>query len=139
MVKPSDTRHSSAENRRIIEELTCIVCPKGCRVTVTHDPETGVIETIEHADCTRGKAWVTREILDPVRMICSSVLVTGGVLPLVSVRTDRPVPRRVITAVMQEIRQAVTAAPVHSGEVIITNPAGTECNVIATRQVPSVI
>ena len=126
---------TEADNRRIIEELTCIVCPKGCRVTVAYDPGTGIIESIDNAACTRGRAWVTREILDPVRMICSSVLVTGGVMPLVSVRTDRPVPRIAIPAVMGEIRQVCTAAPVHSGEVIIANPAGTECNVIATRSV----
>ncbi len=74
------SRHK--ENERTVEELTCIVCPSSCEIRVERDRETGEILSIEHARCRRGVAWVTRELLDPVRTVCSSVRIFGGVEPL---------------------------------------------------------
>jgi CxxC motif-containing protein len=36
---------------------------------------------------------------------------------------------------MEEIRNLVLEAPLDMGDVVLQNPAGTECNIIVTRKI----
>lgn len=121
------------------KELVCILCPNGCRLEI----ELGERETIDVGRvsgnlCEKGPQWAMQEILNPVRSISSSVLVKGGVFPLVSVKTDTPVPREKIFDVMREIKKLVLEAPIHIGERLLENPAGVACTVVATRDDPRI-
>ena len=51
---------------------------------------------------------------------------------MVSVRTRQDVPKSKIFAIMEEIRRTVVTAPVHIGDVVIPNIAGTGVDLIAT-------
>jgi CxxC motif-containing protein len=68
-----------------------------------------------------------------MRTIASSIMVEGGDFPLVSVRTDTPIPLGSIPGIMKAIKSAKAIAPVQIGDVMVKNPAGTSCNIIATR------
>lgn len=117
-------------------ELICISCPLGCALTVT----TGAEEIeVSGNSCPRGAEYARREILHPRRMVTGSVLVEGGTIPVVSVKTKTEVPKEKIMAVMKEIRRARVLAPVASGEVIIENCAGTGISIVATKNVPELI
>ena len=70
-----------------------------------------------------------------MRNIATSVLVTGGELPLASVRLTKPIPKDRIFDVMTEIRKVHLTAPVEEGEVVISNVLGLESDVILTRSV----
>ena len=125
----------SEQEKHMVEELTCIVCPKSCLLTVEKDKKTGTIQAIHNAECRRGTAWVTQELLHPVRSICSSVLVENGTEPLTGVRTDHPVSRDDMFKVMEIIKKCRIPAPVSIGETVIENPGGVSCRIIATRAV----
>ena len=71
-------------------ELTCVVCPNGCLLTVWQ--EDGVTH-VEGAACKNGVRYGETELTDPRRVLTTSVAVNGGVLPLVSVRSTAPIPR----------------------------------------------
>ncbi|QTA89601.1 DUF1667 domain-containing protein [Desulfonema magnum] len=119
------------------KELTCIVCPNGCQLEATLEnggPEIQVTE-ITGNQCEKGLTWAEQELTNPVRTIISSVLVDGGDLPLVSVRTDAPVPLGAIFDVMKDIKASKTKAPVAIGDILIKSPAGTSCNIIATKNI----
>ena len=58
---------------------------------------------------------------------------SGGEIPMVSVKTQAPIPKERIFACMDEIRSIRVAAPVHIGDVVIENCAGTGIPVIATK------
>ncbi len=118
------------------KELTCIVCPNGCPLDIDFEeaPELTVVEVQGHT-CDKGPPWAEQEITNPMRTIASNISVKDGDFPLVSVRTDAPIPKRRIFPVMEEIRSTTVQAPVAIGQVLIKNPAGTECNIIATRHV----
>ncbi|MEM5788850.1 MAG: DUF1667 domain-containing protein [Syntrophobacteraceae bacterium] len=121
------------------KDLICVVCPNGCSVRV--DLEEGsqpCILNLEGCQCDKGREWAEQEIRNPVRTIASSILVENGEMPLVSVRTDAPIPLDKILAVMEEIRAKKIEAPVENGDLLICNPAGVCCNIIATRRVPRV-
>ena len=78
---------------------------------------------------------MTQELIAPMRNIATSVLVTGGELPLASVRLTKPIPKDRIFDVMAEIRKVHLNAPVIEGEVVIANVLGLESDVILTRSV----
>ena len=73
-----------------------------------------------------------------MRTIAGNIKVENGDFPLVSVRTDAAIPKNSIFQVMEAIQSLTVNAPVSIGEVLIKNPAGTACNIIATRHVGTV-
>jgi CxxC motif-containing protein len=119
-----------------IREYTCVVCPNGCtlKVEVT-DGDHPEFVRVKGNICKRGETWARQEVENPMRTIASSVLIRNGDFPLASVRTDSPIPLESIPAVMEEIRNLVLEAPLDMGDVVLQNPAGTECNIIVTRKI----
>ncbi|HDJ30118.1 MAG TPA: DUF1667 domain-containing protein, partial [Candidatus Acetothermia bacterium] len=82
--------------------LTCISCPIGCALTVRMDGDK-VVE-ITGNRCPRGEAYARQEVTAPQRTIATSVKVEGGVLPLVSVKTDKPIPKSLIPQLMELVK-----------------------------------
>ena len=113
--------------------FTCILCPNGCEITVTH--ENGEIQECQGHQCKNGRKYVEQELLDPRRTIASSVLVSGGDRPLVSVRRTKPIPRDLIFSAMEEIKKICLQAPVEPGRVLIENIFGTGSDLITTSSV----
>ena len=118
------------------KELICIVCPNGCRLEAEIEEKDGLeVGEVTGNLCEKGPIWAQMELTNPVRTIASNVLVSGGDFELVSVRTDRAVPKGKIMDVMAAVKAIQIAAPVKIGDILIKNPAGTDCNIIATRHV----
>ena len=113
-------------------ELTCIRCPIGCQLTVDVDGEN---VSVTGNSCPRGAEYGKKEMTAPTRIVTSSVRVTGGVLPLVSVKTASDIPKERIMDVMAEIRSLQVTAPVKIGDVLLQNVAGTGADIVATRTV----
>lgn len=121
-------------------EFTCVVCPNGCTIVVdVDDDETPVVTRVQGNVCRRGESWARQEVENPMRTIASSVPVDKGDFPLVSVRTNRPVPLARIREVMEEIRRVSLSAPVGIGDVIVSSPAGCDTEVVATRRVRKIV
>ena len=119
-------------------QFTCIICPNGCEITAEID-ENGVITNVEGHTCKKGEEYVQQELTHPVRTIATSVLVKNGELPLVSVRVDGAIPKERIFDAMDEIRKVSLNAPVSIGQCVISNLLGLGVNVIATKNVKSVL
>lgn len=117
----------------MVREFICIICPNGCRIEAEAEGE--AIRSIIGAACARGKEYVSQELIDPRRNISTSVLVTGGVLPLTSVRLTNPIPKKLIFQAMDEIKKIQLKAPVKAGTVIIHNLLGEHTDVIVTKEV----
>jgi CxxC motif-containing protein len=117
----------------MVKEYTCIICPNGCELTV--ELEDGKILTLQGAACKRGSEYVRLELTNPQRNITTSILLEGGVMPLVSVRLSKPIPKEQIFAVMAAIKTVRLQAPVHIGQVAIANVLGLGSDVIVTNHV----
>ncbi|MEJ5257949.1 MAG: DUF1667 domain-containing protein [Fervidobacterium sp.] len=117
----------------ITEEMVCIMCPLGCRLIVTKE-DTGEIKVTGNK-CPRGVEYGKQEMTEPLRILTSSVLVINGEIPLVSVKTTKPVPRRLINDIMKILKQTKVQAPIKAGEVIIENILNTGVDIVATRNV----
>lgn len=116
-----------------IKELTCICCPMGCALTA--QIENGVVTSVTGNTCPRGDAYARKELVSPTRIVTSTVRLTGGELPVVSVKTAQDIPKEKIMECMAQIKQAVLEAPVSIGDVAVSNVAGSGVDVIVTKNV----
>ena len=114
------------------QQITCINCPVGCRMTVTQDDTTKEILSIEGNTCPRGKAYAQQECTLPLRMVTAVIPAEGSETPL-SVKTAAPVPKHMINDVMKALQNARVKAPVAISQVILPDVCGTGVNIIATR------
>ena len=116
------------------KRLICISCPVGCELTV--EIESGKVISVSGNRCPRGEAYAREEVTDPKRVLATSVKVIGGELPLVSVKTSRPIPKTLIPHVMELVKGLSVNAPVEIGQVILENLLDTGTDLVATRAVP---
>lgn len=106
-------------------ELTCIICPRGCQLTA----ELGDEITVSGNLCPRGKTYAIAECTDPQRTVTSTVKTADG--GVVSVKTDRTIPKDKMMECMAVINKATATPPIRVGDVIIENVFG--ANVVATQ------
>lgn len=123
----------------MIKTITCTLCPNGCEMTVEYTGTGPVLQSVRGNRCPKGSEYAIKELISPVRTIASSVLVQNGTLPLCSVRLTKPVPKEKIPEIMAEIRNIRLTAPVHIGQIVIPNILGLDSNVIATKNIDSVL
>lgn len=116
--------------------LTCIGCPMGCLMTV--EMENGAVISVSGNTCKRGDDYARKEVTHPTRIVTSSVRVTGGTIPMVSVKTAHDIPKEKIMDIMACIEHVTVAAPVKIGDVIVTNAADTGVDMIATKNIATV-
>jgi len=114
-------------------KILCITCPKGCTLEVTHEGQT-IVEI--KPGCKRGHEYANREMVDPRRMVASTVKVRLGIHPLLPVYTSAPFPKGQIRELLAELRQVEVSAPVTMGAVVIEDALGTGVSILASRDMP---
>ena len=110
-------------------DLTCIRCPMGFPIHV--EIENGQVVSVTGNTCPRGAEYAKSEATAPVRTVTSTVCAKGGVRPVVAVKTVPDVPKGKIFEVMDAVRAMEVTAPVHIGDVLCENIAGTGSNLVA--------
>jgi len=110
--------------------LTCIICPRGCSLTVNQD-EKGI--TVTGFSCPKGEKYAIDECTNPVRTVTSTVRVGNRKDTMVSVKTAAPVPKGSMADVMTILRNITVSAPVAIGDVIASDVFGT--TVVATKAI----
>ena len=72
---------------------------------------------------------------NPTRIVTSTVRVSGGNIDMVSVKTKEDIPKGKIFDCVKALKNVEVAAPVHIGDVLVKDVAGTGVDVIATKNV----
>lgn len=116
-------------------ELICIGCPMGCPLSVELDQ--GEVVSVRGNTCKRGEIYARKEVTNPTRIVTSTVVVEGGKLAAVSVKTREDIPKEKLFECMKALKGVKVQAPVHMGDVIVKNVADTGVDVIATKSVDS--
>ena len=116
------------------KKIVCVQCPLGCKMKVDLD-ESGCIKAIFGNKCPRGAEYAKDEIKDPKRIVPTSIKVLYGECMLASVKTDKPIPKRLIPELMKLVRKIEVEAPVKSGYVVVRDLFGTGANLVVTRTV----
>ncbi|NCB33723.1 MAG: DUF1667 domain-containing protein [Erysipelotrichia bacterium] len=110
-------------------EMTCIVCPNGCELTVDKNGET---INVSGNRCPRGIKFAETELIKPMRTICSTVKTVFPDTPVLPVRTSSEIPKDQIFAVMKEINRLVLKERIQCGDVVIHNVLNLGVDIIAT-------
>lgn len=117
------------------KKITCIVCPVGCEMKLK--VKKGKIDSIEGYGCQRGVEHAKQEYYNPQRVLTTTVRVKGGKLPLIPVRTDRSVSRKMLKECMRYLARVEVKAPIELGQVVAHNILSTGVNVVSTRRLPT--
>lgn len=116
-----------------MKNLICINCPMGCPLTVKM--EGADVVSVSGNTCRRGEIYARKEVTNPTRIVTSTVKVKNGQADMVSVKTREDVPKGRIFACVEALKDVQAEAPVHIGDVIAANVAGTGVDVVATKNV----
>ena len=110
--------------------ITCILCPRGCAMTVTG--ELGNL-LVSGNTCPKGLEYAINECTNPVRTVTSTIRVSDRKDTMVSVKTASPVPKEKMMEVMAALRSITVSAPVKIGDVVLTGVFGTD--IIVTKEI----
>ena len=110
------------EKRKII----CTCCPMGCHMEVTIVD--GKVTEVTGNTCKRGEDYAKNECINPVRTVTSTVKCEDG--KLISVKTDRPIPKHRIPECMKIINTTVAANTISIGDIVVKDVFGS--NIVAT-------
>jgi CxxC motif-containing protein len=116
-----------------IMDFICIKCPLGCMIQA--ELENKEVRKVTGNTCSRGEDYVKKEIINPTRTVTSTVMVINGEIPMVPVKTKGDIPKDKIWDCMRVLSGIKVAAPVHIGDIIIENVAGTNVNIVATKDI----
>ncbi|MDO5100219.1 MAG: DUF1667 domain-containing protein [Eubacteriales bacterium] len=122
-----------------MRELVCICCPLGCRLQVEQpidDVQSAAALQVTGNRCPRGKAYAISELTDPRRTVTTTIKVSGGSRPCVSVKTVDPVPKDRLREVVRSLATIEAKAPIAIGDVLAENVADTGIAVVATADLP---
>lgn len=113
------------------KKFTCVVCPIGCEVEVK--AENDKIQEISGFKCKRGEEYARNEFLNPTRILTSTVKIKNHDLPVISVRTDIPIPKNEIFNCMEIIKNLEIEAPIRMNKILIHDINNTGANIITTK------
>lgn len=116
------------------EQITCILCPIGCNIRINKNKN----KIIEGVKCDKGMEYAKNEMLNPMRILTTSIIVINGIMPLVSVKTSKPIPKNKIFEIIKIIKKVKVNAPIQIGDIIIKNILETGSDIIATKTVKKI-
>ena len=111
-----------------MKQIMCISCPVGCRINV--DVENG-----EHIfsgnKCVKGILFAESALTAPTHTITIMVRTAFPDMPLLPVRTNGEVPKEKINKMIRKLSRILVTQRKRSGEIVMSNILGTNCDVIA--------
>ncbi len=113
-----------------MKEYICIVCPRGCHLTVDVENDYAVTGNA----CLRGAAYGREEAMNPTRVVTSSVRVRSVRHPRCPVKTDRAINKSDMAKALLTLDDVELIPPVRRGD-IVTSLFGGEANFIAARDI----
>jgi CxxC motif-containing protein len=116
------------------KHFVCVVCPVGCEIDVVH--EGSRVVSMEGNRCEKSEEFVRQELIEPMRILTTTVRIQGSRWLVMPVRTDRAVPKRLFPRIMKRLRRIQLQAPVNMLDVVVSDVLRTGTNVIASRTMP---
>ena len=113
------------------KHFTCVICPIGCEIDV--ELQGSDVVSMMGNKCNKGKEFVLEELEEPVRILTTTIRINGAKWAMLPVRTDKPIPKRLLFTVIKELASIELQAPVKMTDTIVRDIAGTGANIVATR------
>lgn len=112
-----------------MKALTCIVCPKGCRIECR--PKDGAY-IFSGNGCKKGVDYALAELTQPMRTLCTTVRCAIPGTPAIPVRTSKPIPKGRMMDLMRALSEVIIDKPLGIGAVIVPAICGLDCDILCT-------
>lgn len=120
-------------------QFNCTTCPSECLLTVEverdADGHVAEVRSVTGNNCPRGDKFARQELSCPMRVLTTTVAVSGGDEALLPVRTAEAIPLELHAQAMVLIRGLVINAPIHMGDVVLENLLDTNINLVASMDI----
>jgi CxxC motif-containing protein len=107
--------------------ITCIVCPVGCQIVFDDD------QNPIGNRCLRGKKYAIEELINPRRVLTTTVRTTFSEHPRLSVKSNSSLPKDKIMAALDLLSDIILDKEIRIGDVIIKNILNTGVDMVATN------
>ena len=128
-------------SNNVIETLqfNCTTCPSECLLTVEVKREANghvaEVRSVTGNKCPRGDKFAHQELTCPMRVLTTTVAVSGGDEALLPVRTAEAIPLALHAQAMALIRGLVVNAPIRMGDVVLEDLLGTNIDLVASMDI----
>ena len=120
-------------------QFNCTTCPSECLLTVEveRDASGNVAEvrSVTGNNCPRGDKFAHQELTCPMRVLTTTVAVSGGDEVLLPVRTAEAIPLELHAQAMDLIRGLAVNAPIHMGNVVLEDLLDTNIDLVASMDI----
>ena len=120
-------------------QFNCTICPSECLLTIEaeRDADGALVEvrSVTGNSCPRGDKFARQELTCPMRVLTTTVAVSGGDEALLPVRTAEAIPLALHAQAMDLIRSVVVEAPVRMGDVVLPDLLDTDTDLIASMDI----
>lgn len=120
-------------------QFNCTTCPSECLLTVEVERDANgavaAVRSVTGNSCPRGDKFAHQELTCPMRVLTTTVAVSGGDEALLPVRTAKAIPLALHAQAMDLIRGLKVNAPIRMGDVILPNLLDTNINLVASMDV----
>lgn len=93
------------------------------------------IRSVTGNSCPRGDTFAHQELTCPMRVLTTTVAVSGGDEALLPVRTAEAIPLELHAQAMDLIRGLVVKAPIRMGDVVLKDLLNTGIDLIASMDI----
>lgn len=120
-------------------QFNCTTCPSECLLTVeverNADGSVAAVQSVTGNSCPRGDKFAHQELTCPMRVLTTTVAVSGGDEALLPVRTAEAIPLALHAQAMTLIRGLVIEAPIRMSDVVLPNLLDTGTDLIASMDI----
>lgn len=120
-------------------QFNCTTCPSECLLTVEvkrgADGAVAEVYSVAGNNCPRGDKFAHQELTCPMRVLTTTVAVSGGDEALLPVRTAEAIPLALHAQAMDLIRGLVIDAPIRMGDVVLEDLLSTSIDLIASMDI----
>lgn len=120
-------------------QFNCTTCPSECLLTVEVERDANgavaAARSVTGNSCPRGDKFAHQELTCPMRVLTTTVAVSGGDEALLPVRTAEAIPLALHAQAMDLIRGVVVEAPIRMGNVVLPNLLDTGTDLIASMDI----
>ena len=120
-------------------QFNCTTCPSECLLTVEVKRDANGAVAAAHSvtgnNCPRGDKFAHQELTCPMRVLTTTVAVSGGDEALLPVRTAEAIPLALHAQAMALIRGLVVNAPIRMGDVVLEDLLGTNIDLVASMDI----
>ena len=119
----------------VTEVIRCIICPEGCMIKVAYDRSSTAIKSMEGHQCKRGIKFAEEEIMNPTRILTTTIAIKSSIKNRLPVRSSAPAPKNMIREMVLAAKKVKVQPPVKMGDVLAEDFLDTGIDLVASETV----